>query len=154
MIVCPTQSIVAGDIDDPTARIARMVARHDVHVRAPEQGTLPKLFYKGADEARSTLRARIADDGMMWADATEIPDHPCTPRRTAASNGRPHRLHDRPPDGMDRQVSAYLVTKAMAAGSSVAAAPVLLGHADDRACVGVLAPMMAGAFARGSPVRS
>ena len=51
VIVCPTQSIVAGDLDDPTSRISVTLARHDTTVRAPEQGTRPKLFYKGADEA-------------------------------------------------------------------------------------------------------
>ena len=49
--MCPTQSIVAGDLDDPTSPIAVMLARHGTTVRAPEQGTRPKLFYKGADEA-------------------------------------------------------------------------------------------------------
>ena len=45
------------------------------------------------------------------------------------------------------RVSAYLVTKAMAAGSlMVAALLVLLGHAGDQAVVGVLAPVLAGAF--------
>src|SRR4029453_11310577 len=39
VIVCPTQSIVAGDLDDPTSRIAVMLPRHDTQVRAPEQGT-------------------------------------------------------------------------------------------------------------------
>ena len=51
MVVCPTQSIIAGDLDDPASRISQLIARHDVAVRAPEQGTRPKLFYKGADPA-------------------------------------------------------------------------------------------------------
>ena len=64
VVVCPTQSIVAGDLNDPTSRIARMVARHDVAVRAPEQGTRPKLFYKGADQASlDPTRTAIAATG-------------------------------------------------------------------------------------------
>ena len=78
MIVCPTQSIRAGDLDDPHQPIAVMLARHGTAVRAPEQGTRPKLFYKGADEAAlDPLRTAIAPDGMIWADTR--PGHPTRP---------------------------------------------------------------------------
>jgi Fe-S-cluster-containing dehydrogenase component len=66
VVVCPTQSIVAGDLDDPTSRISRLVARADVAVRSPEQHTNPKLFYKGADQASlDPTRSRIAGDGLI-----------------------------------------------------------------------------------------
>jgi Fe-S-cluster-containing dehydrogenase component/formate-dependent nitrite reductase membrane component NrfD len=45
VVVCPTHAIVAGDLDDPASEIARVVARNDLSVRKPEQGTAPKLFY-------------------------------------------------------------------------------------------------------------
>ena len=161
VIVCPTQSIVAGDLDDPSSRISRMVARHDVHVRAPEQHTRPKLFYKGADGASlDPLRTRIADDGLIWAQTSE--HHPTLPD-VGGGNGR-HAGHDGR-DGHDGQVvartayttahpmpwtgrvSAYLVTKAIAGGALMAAALlVLLGHAGDQAAVGILPPLLAGAF--------
>ena len=66
------QSIIAGDLDDPDQRgSAEIVARDDVAVRAPEQGTRPKLFYKGADQAAlDPLRTAIAADGMIWAETT------------------------------------------------------------------------------------
>lgn len=146
VVVCPTQSIVAGDLDDPTSRISEMVARHDVAVRAPEQGTRPKLFYKGADQASlDPTRTAIAADGMIWADTT--PDHPTPPvpdpehqvARTAYTTAHPA------PWGW--RVSSYLVTKAIGAGAMlVAALLVLLGHAGDQAAVGVLAPVVAGFF--------
>lgn len=147
VVVCPTQSIVAGDLDDPTSKIAAMVARHDVHVRAPEQGTRPKLFYKGADAAAlDPRRTTIAADGMLWADTT--PAHPTVPAgaslhdvtaRTAYTTA-----HPAPWGGM---VTAYLVTKAIAAGAlMVAALLVLLGHSEVQAAVGVLPPVLAGAF--------
>ena len=146
VVVCPTQSIVAGDLDDPQSRIAQMVARYDVHVRAPEQGTRPKLFYKGADEASLVpTSSRIADDGLVWAEAT--PDHPSPPVSHGAQPAARTVYTTAHPMAWTGRVSAYLVTKAMAAGSlMVAALLVLLGHATDQAVVGMLAPLLAGAF--------
>jgi Fe-S-cluster-containing dehydrogenase component/formate-dependent nitrite reductase membrane component NrfD len=161
VIVCPTQSIVAGDLDDPDTRISQMVARHDVHVRAPEQGTKPKVFYKGADEASlDPTRTSIADDGMIWADTT--PHHP-----TVGTVPAHLRAHGDGPDGRHQtdhvvartayttehpmpwkgMVSAYLVTKAVGAGAlMVAALLVLLGHAGRQGPVGVFPPVAAGFF--------
>ncbi len=117
VIVCPTQSIFAGDIEDPTsqdlddARPPRD-PRHGHRSRARS----PHVFYKGADKPRSTRCARrIADDGMIWADTTEHhPTLPCRHRRATASRARrPHRVHDRRTRWHGQgKVSAYLVTKA------------------------------------------
>jgi Fe-S-cluster-containing dehydrogenase component/formate-dependent nitrite reductase membrane component NrfD len=145
VVVCPTQSIIAGDLDDPTSRISELVARHDVAVRAPEQGTRPKLFYKGAAQAAlDPTRAAIASDGMSWAETT--PDHPTPPVTDGHDGARTAytTAHSAPWGWM---VSAYLVTKAIAAGAlAVGALYVLLGYADDRAAVGVLPAVVAGAF--------
>jgi Fe-S-cluster-containing dehydrogenase component/formate-dependent nitrite reductase membrane component NrfD len=159
VIVCPTQSIVAGDLDDPGSTIAQIVARNDVHVRAPEQNTKPKLFYKGADEASlDPTRTRIAADGLIWSDTT--PDHPTVPVDGRASRKGRRRwgqvddhvtartvyttAHPMPWRGM---VSAYLVTKSIAAGAlMIAALLVSLGDAGHHAAVGVLAPVLAGLF--------
>jgi Fe-S-cluster-containing dehydrogenase component/formate-dependent nitrite reductase membrane component NrfD len=146
VIVCPTHSIWAGDLDDPASPISRMVARNDVAVRAPEQGTRPKVFYKGADQASlDPTRTAIAPDGMIWADTT--PGHPTPPvpdpehqvARTAYTTAHPA------PWGW--RVSSYLVTKAIGAGVMlIAALLVLLGHAGEQAAVGVVPPVVAGAF--------
>lgn len=45
VVVCPTHSIIAGDMDNPNSEISRVLAKNDVTVRKPEQGTAPKLFY-------------------------------------------------------------------------------------------------------------
>jgi Fe-S-cluster-containing dehydrogenase component/formate-dependent nitrite reductase membrane component NrfD len=154
VIVCPTQSIIAGDLDDPSSRISQMIGRHDVHVRAPEQGTEPKLFYKGADEASlDPTRTKIADDGMIWAETTE--HHPTVP--VGSSDRKAHLRGEqvvartahttRHPMAWTGRVSAYLVTKSMGAGVvMIAALLVFLGHADVQAEVGVLPPAMAGFF--------
>jgi Fe-S-cluster-containing dehydrogenase component len=54
VVVCPEQAIVAGDLDDPTSRIAQLVARETTSVRRPEQGTKPNVYYVGADDAALT----------------------------------------------------------------------------------------------------
>ncbi len=69
VVVCPTQAIVAGDLDDPESRISGLIARHDVTVRRPEQGTLPKLFYIDADQVTLSPGASQAPGSFMWADA-------------------------------------------------------------------------------------
>ena len=45
VVVCPEHAIVSGDLSDPRSEISRLVAKHPVTVRKPEQGTQPKLFY-------------------------------------------------------------------------------------------------------------
>ena len=160
VIVCPTQSIVAGDLDDPDTRISKMVARHDIQVRAPEQGTRPKVFYKGADEASlDPTRTRIADDGMIWADTTAhhptvttVPVH-LQPHVDGSGKDRGGQIVARTvyttehPMAWKGMVTAYLVTKAIGAGAlMLAALLVLLGHAGLQAPVGVLPPVLAGFF--------
>jgi len=150
VVVCPTQSIFAGDIEDPTSSISHMLGRHDTKVRAPEQGTKPHVFYKGADEAAlDPLRTRIADDGMIWADTTV--HHPTLPvsgghedanvvARTAYTTAHPM--------AWTGKVSSYLVTKSISGGAlMVAGLLALLGHSDERGFVGLYAPIVALAFA-------
>ncbi len=145
VVVCPTQSIFAGDLDDPTSRISQMIDANDVVVRAPEQGTRPKLFYKGADPAAlDPMRTAIAADGMVWAETTS--GHPTMPvidgnvlARTTYTTAHPA------PWGWP--VTTYLVTKAIAAGALlIAALYVALGHAGARGAVGVMPAVCAGAF--------
>ncbi len=45
VVVCPEHAIIAGDLDDPSSEISRVLARERVAVAKPEQGTAPKLFY-------------------------------------------------------------------------------------------------------------
>ena len=150
VIVCPTQSIFAGDIEDPTSKISIMLGRDDTQVRAPEQNTKPHVFYKGADEAAlDPLRTRIADDGMIWAETTK--HHPTLPvdppgrgkqvvARTAYTTEHPMVWKGK--------VSAYLVTKAISAGAIIAGGlAVVMGHANQRAFVGVLLPILSLLFA-------
>ena len=145
VVVCPTHAIKVADLDDPSDETTRIIARSDTAVRAPEQQTLPKVHYRGADQTSlDPLRTAIASDGMIWADTT--PQHP-----TVAPDG--HGVVARTAYTTAHQmtwkakVSSYLVTKAVAAGvMAVAALLVLLGHGDSQAAVGVVPPLVAGFF--------
>ncbi len=156
-IVCPTEAIKIGDLDDPFSEISRIIARDDVAVRAPEQNTKPKVYYRGADQASlDPTRTAIAADGMIWAETlrngsgarhpsipvelgTKPTDHEGVVARTAYTTS--HQMT------WKEKVSGYLVTKAVAAGVMlVAALMVVLGHGDAQAAVGVIPPMVAGAF--------
>jgi formate-dependent nitrite reductase membrane component NrfD len=150
VVVCPTRAIVTGDLDDPTSEISRIVARDDVAVRAPEQGTNPKVFYRGVAQASlDPTRTMIHGDGMIWADTT--PDHPTITPTMAAHSGTGvvarTAYTTTHPMTWKTKVSAYLVTKAIAAGVMlIASLLVALGHADRQAAVGVAPAIVAGLF--------
>jgi Fe-S-cluster-containing dehydrogenase component/formate-dependent nitrite reductase membrane component NrfD len=148
--VCPTHAIITGDLDDPTSQISQIVARDRVAVRAPEQATRPKVFYRGVSQAAlDPMRTIIEPDGMIWADTTA--GHPTiTP---AMAELAPEEVAARTtyttahPATWGTKVSAYLVTKAIAAGSMlVAAFLVARGHSGGRAAVGVVPAVVAGVF--------
>lgn len=151
-IVCPTEAIIIGDLDDPASKISRIIARDDVAVRSPEQNTKPKVFYRGADQASlDPTRTALANDGMIWADRT--PGHPSVHveigKKPTDVDGVIARTAYTTPHQMTwkEKVSGYLVTKAVAAGVMlVAALLVLQGHATSQAAVGVVPPMIAGVF--------
>ena len=91
----------------------------------------------------------IRPDGMIWADTT--PGH-STITATMADHS-PDEVAARTtyttahPATWGTKVSAYLVTKAIAAGTMlVAALLVALGHSGERAAVGVVAAVVAGLF--------
>jgi Fe-S-cluster-containing dehydrogenase component/formate-dependent nitrite reductase membrane component NrfD len=74
VVVCPERAIIAGDMNDPDAEISRLLARADVTVRKPEQGTAPKLFYiDGNDVALHPTATERSPETFMWADV--IPLH-------------------------------------------------------------------------------
>jgi len=68
VVVCPTQSLTFGDLDDPASRAARLVAAQPTTVRRPEQGTRPKAFYIGASDAVLDPLAARHEERYVWAD--------------------------------------------------------------------------------------
>ncbi len=154
VVVCPTQAIRVGDLDDPDSEISRLFASGEGNVRTPEQKTLSKVIYKDADPSSlDPLASAIAADGLIWADTTPAHSTPTSVALTAAPSREDgadmartvYTTQHKPTWGS--MVSGYLVTKAVAAGVMlVASLLVVLGHGSEQAAVGVVPPMVAGAF--------
>jgi len=68
VVVCPTESLVFGDLDDPGSRASRLVSNRPTTVRRPEQGTGPKAFYLGASDAALDPMAPVHGASYMWSD--------------------------------------------------------------------------------------
>jgi len=113
--VCPTQTIVAGDLDDPGSNISHLLGRFPTQVRKPEKGTKPKVFYIDGDAAALVPSAAPPASDYMWAQAPQQAAVPAAeganaPRRTYAVKEQ-HR------NSWGWKVSAYLWTKSLAAGA-------------------------------------
>lgn len=73
VVVCPEHAIISGDMDDPSTEISRLLAREDVTVRKPEQGTAPKLFYiDGNDAAMHPTATERTPESFLWADVIPL----------------------------------------------------------------------------------
>ena len=155
VVVCPEQAIVAGDLDDPRSRIARLVAREQVEVRKPEQGTRPKVFYVGAESSTLTPSLQRPEAGTLWgqrpaAEADLIRLVAGLHDGRGGGDGTLSRtVYDAPhaPRPWGWRVGAYLWTKSVAAGALLLAAiGQLVGEAGGGWPSGVVAPATALVF--------
>jgi Fe-S-cluster-containing dehydrogenase component/formate-dependent nitrite reductase membrane component NrfD len=141
VIVCPVQAIMAGDLDDPGAPIARLVATEQVQVRKAEQGTRPKVFYLGADAAALEPTLQASTERYMVA---------AVQRMEPGGDGSLSRpVYDAPhmtrPWGW--KVAAYLWTKSIAAGALlIPALAALAGAAPSGFLLGIAPPLIALLF--------
>ena len=134
--VCPEHAIISGDMDNPETEISKLLARETVSVRKPEKGTKPKLFYIDGD--RASLDPGEANPGTdyMWSSQSSGVGHfarfaekkvsekrisapvQIEPRPKGPGPGTARRVYDAPDKGVlwGWEVSAYILTKAVAAG--------------------------------------
>jgi Fe-S-cluster-containing dehydrogenase component/formate-dependent nitrite reductase membrane component NrfD len=132
VVVCPTQAILVGDMNDADSYVAQIVNRDTVAVRRPEKETLPKLFYKGAHQATlDPLAAKRPEGGLfMWSEQQEGPGYvtsgnPQFNNSSAAALLSYDVAHSIP---WDWRVSLYTWTKGIASGVYlIACLLVLLG---------------------------
>ena len=130
VVVCPTQAILVGDLNDENSFVAQIVNREPVAVRRPEKETLPKLFYKGAHQATlDPLAARRPEGSLfMWSEQMESSEHvvsgnPQYNNSSAAALLSYDVAHSIP---WDWRVSLYTWTKGIASGVYLVAALMLL----------------------------
>src|SRR5262245_4866227 len=93
VVVCPTQAILVGDLNDPSSKVAGIVNREVVSVRRPEKDTRPKLFYKGAHQATLDPLAAVRPKGgiFMWSEqAGRLGEKTVT----SGAPARPHAVSD------------------------------------------------------------
>jgi Fe-S-cluster-containing dehydrogenase component/formate-dependent nitrite reductase membrane component NrfD len=133
VIVCPEQAIIAGDLDDATSEIARLVDTEQVQVRKPEQGTRPKVFYIGADTAALTPSLQVPTAHYLWAqrpaDELSLVDMVLSGQQAdaAGDHARARTVYDVPhqPRPWGWKVSTYLWTKSIAAGAILVGVPLI-----------------------------
>ncbi|MFN8474724.1 MAG: NrfD/PsrC family molybdoenzyme membrane anchor subunit [Anaerolineae bacterium] len=123
VIVCPTRSIIAGDLDDPNSAISRMVAREAVSVRKPEQGTAPKVFYVDGDDVTMTPTVPHTYDTFMWADI--VTDQAKSLTSTPSPTGRGSQTQEK--DGSPHAPNGTAIRAPQAQGLGVSGSALLMG---------------------------
>jgi len=152
VVVCPTQAILIGDMNDPSSYVGQIINREAVNVRRPEKETLPKLFYKGAHQATlDPLAARRPEAGLfMWSEQQQSSEHVVSGNPTFNNSSAAALLsydvaHSIP---WDWRVSLYTWTKGIAAGVYlVAALLVQFGFMSPQSSLWLwVTPITSGAF--------
>jgi Fe-S-cluster-containing dehydrogenase component/formate-dependent nitrite reductase membrane component NrfD len=130
--VCPEHAIISGDMDNPETEISKLLARETVSVRKPEKGTKPKLFYIDGDKASLDPTEANPDTDYMWSSQRYGVGHYAKfaekklaekqiskPVQIEPLEKKPRRVYDAPNKGVlwGWEVSAYILTKAIAAGA-------------------------------------
>jgi Fe-S-cluster-containing dehydrogenase component/formate-dependent nitrite reductase membrane component NrfD len=149
-VVCPTQAILSGDLDDADSEISGRIAMEKVSVRKPEKGTKPKLFYVGVDGDLLNPTMMEPQSSHFWAEKTPGED------LYALKVGDP----DRPIPGAAREVydvphatpwgkniASYLWTKSISAGIILLAALSLnMGFEQDAILLNFVSPALSLIF--------
>jgi Fe-S-cluster-containing dehydrogenase component/formate-dependent nitrite reductase membrane component NrfD len=149
-IVCPTQAILSGDLDDPQSEITRRIATEKTTVRKPDKGTNPKLFYVGVDGDLLEPTRVTPQQSYLWAE--KAPGEDLYALQSSSSNdqvpGRAREVYDvSHPTPWGKKIAFYLWTKSIAAGVLLIAALLLsLGFEQDAAVLYVISPMVALVF--------
>lgn len=138
VIVCPTQAILAGDMDDSSSKTGAVIANQTTSVRKPEKGTLPKLHYVGIHDDLLQPTRLLKQNSLMFADRRD------TPMTLGAFDaGQTREVYDVPhPAPWGWKIAAYLWTKSIAAGVLlVLASLIFLGHRST--IINVISPIIA-----------
>jgi len=131
VVVCPAESIIVGDLSDPSSKISRLLAKEKTVVRKPEKGTRPKLFYIEGDQEALDPLASKRDLRTLWGtrlpDATDaVSGLQGTPTMVRGEARRSYDIPQRHAASWGWKVSAYLFTKSVAAGAFLIPALLLI----------------------------
>jgi len=149
-VVCPTEAIIPGDFDDPNSWVSRLRGEHGLTVRKPEAGTGPNVFYREVAPAGIDPLQTSDAGGHLWA--ARHPKIELAPREFDAleHKARARTTYDvAHPPLWGWKISAYLLTKAIAAGvflAAIAGGLWPLGSAPPQRLLALGVPAIALAF--------
>jgi Fe-S-cluster-containing dehydrogenase component/formate-dependent nitrite reductase membrane component NrfD len=149
-VVCPTQAILSGDLDDPASVVSQVVATQKVTVRKPEKGTKPKLFYVGVDGDLLQPTMMEPQTAHFWAEKQPGEDLYALQdgSERGATPGGAREVYDiAHPQPWGKKIASYLWTKSIAAGVLLVAALILsMGHEGDEFLLNIASPVIALGF--------
>src|SRR5581483_6728354 len=149
-VVCPTQAILSGDLDDPDSPISKRVALEKISVRKAEKGTKPKLFYVGVDGDLLNPTMMEPQTTHFWAEKN--PGEDLYALKGAARErpvpGAAREVYDVPHETpWGKMIASYLWTKSIAAGVLLLAALFInMGFEQDAVLLNVISPALALLF--------
>jgi Fe-S-cluster-containing dehydrogenase component/formate-dependent nitrite reductase membrane component NrfD len=149
-VVCPTQAILSGDLDDANSTISKRVAMEKVSVRKAEKGTKPKLFYVGVegDLLNPTMMEPQAEH--FWSDKDPGEDlyalkSKSSERTTPGVAREVYDVSHATPWG--KKIASYLWTKSISCGVLLLSALFLnMGFEQDAAVLSIVAPIVSLLF--------
>ncbi|MGH7827710.1 MAG: 4Fe-4S dicluster domain-containing protein [Candidatus Binatia bacterium] len=149
-VVCPTQAILSGDLDDLNSEISRRVAVEKTTVRKPEKGTQPKLFYAGVEGDLLQPTRMSPQESHLWAE--KAPGEDLYALQNGARNYKApstaREVYDVPhvtPWG--KTIASYLWTKSISAGVLLLSALLLnMGFEQDAPVLYVISPILGLVF--------
>ncbi|MDG2201536.1 MAG: polysulfide reductase NrfD [Phycisphaerales bacterium] len=119
-VVCPTNAIIAGDLDDPGSKVSLLVQNNPTQVRRPEQGTSPNVHYKGAAAIAMQPGRAARPDTYLFSQRQDTKPEPWPASVPTVPDAQVvldvgHKVEWGWP------VSLYLLTKSIAAGAAMLA---------------------------------
>src|SRR5215467_1655939 len=131
VIVCPTQAILAGDLDDPTSAPSLAVTNSAVVSPKPYKRTRPKLFYVGINEGLLNPGLHVEDTLHLWASRNPAQgSHRLAPSEDKSVEEARIVYDVAHPTPWGWKIGAYLFTKSVAAGVVLVAALIVVLGAD------------------------
>src|SRR5262245_57576358 len=149
-VVCPTQAILSGDLDDPNSVISKRIAMEKISVRKAEKGTKPKLFYAGVDGDLLSPTMMEPQETHFWADKNPGEDLYALKMksRDRSTPGAAREVYDVPhitPWG--KKIASYLWTKSISTGVLLVSALLLnMGFEQDSILLSLFGPVAALLF--------
>jgi Fe-S-cluster-containing dehydrogenase component/formate-dependent nitrite reductase membrane component NrfD len=149
-VVCPTQAILSGDLDDANSTISKRIAMEKVSVRKAEKGTKPKLFYAGVDGDLLNPTMMEPQDSHFWADKDPGEDLYALrmPHSERSTPGAAREVYDVPHETpWGKKIASYLWTKSISAGVLLLSALFLnMGFEQDAGVLSLVGPIVSLSF--------